>query len=171
MTDLDSLFATYGSLLWLALLAGFLLLLLFYLRLQASFTRMQVHYQRLARSGGGGLEEILERQMDKLDEASVRLSELDATCQKLEHTLEGAVQHVGLVRFNPFTDTGGDQSFSIALLDARGDGLVLSSLFSRAETRVFAKPIQRGHSKYNLTAEEREAIELAGGATPAAAGS
>ena len=75
--------------------------------------------------------------------------------------MQRTVQRVGLVRFNPFSDTGGDQSFSIALLDGEGDGLVISSLFSRNETRVFAKPIQAGQSKYNLTEEEQQAILLA----------
>ena len=73
------------------------------------------------------------------------------------------------MRFNPFSDTGGDQSFSIALLDGAGDGLVISSLFGRSETRVFAKPVQGGQSKYTLTDEEQEAIQLAGLPQPARA--
>jgi hypothetical protein len=57
----------------------------------------------------------------------------------------------------------------IALLDGDGDGLVISSLFGRSETRVFAKPVQGGQSKYTLTDEEQEAIELAGPSQPAGA--
>jgi len=67
------------------------------------------------------------------------------------------------VRFNPFEDVGGDQSFAIALLDQHGNGLVLSSLHNRAETRVYAKPIQAGRSEYTLSAEEQQALAQAYG--------
>jgi len=170
MGDLDRFFADYGSLLWLALLAVLLVLLLLHLRLQSQVSRMGAHYARLARGGpGGNLEELLERHLDRVDTTAERVEQLDALCQQLEGTLRHAIQRVGIVRFNPFSDTGGDQSFSIALLDGDGDGLVLSSLFGRAETRVFAKPVQGGQSKYTLTDEEQEAIQLAGPSQPARA--
>jgi hypothetical protein len=66
-----------------------------------------------------------------------------------------------MVRFNPFEDTGSDQSFAIALLDDRRDGIVLSSLHGRANTRLFAKPVEGGSSKHTLSAEEAEAIRIA----------
>lgn len=163
MSDLDRLFADYGSALWLLLFAAFLLVLFLYLRLQARVNRLGTHYQRLIGGrSGGNLEEVLDRHLDRMEHTSARVEELDELCRGIEDTLERAIQRVGIVRFNPFSDTGGDQSFSIALLDGAGDGLVISSLFSRSETRVFAKPVQGGQSKYNLTAEEQEAIQLAG---------
>ena len=168
MTDLDQLLAGYSSLLILLLVVGVVVLLGLYVRLQARVGRMQLHYQRLVRSGGSSLEEVLDRHLDQMESTAERVQQLDQLCQEIEGQLQHAVQRVGLVRFNPFSDTGGDQSFSIALLDGQNDGLVISSLFSRSETRVFAKPVQNGQSKYNLTAEEEEAIQLAGGARPAA---
>ena len=159
MGDLDRVFADYGSLLWLLLLAAFLLLLLLHLRLQSQVGRMGSHYARLVRGGAGGnLEELLDRHLDRIDSTAERVEQLDALCQQLEGTLQHAIQRVGIVRFNPFSDTGGDQSFSIALLDGDGDGLVLSSLFGRSETRVFAKPVQGGRSKHALSDEEQDAI-------------
>ncbi len=71
------------------------------------------------------------------------------------------VRHVGLVRFSPFHDTGGDQSFALALLDGRGDGVVLTGLHSRHDSRLYAKPIEGGSSSYSLTTEEREAMSRA----------
>src|SRR5262245_33950614 len=123
MGDLDLLFASYGSLLWLILAAGFLILLLLHWRLQAQVGRMRHHYQRLTRPGGGNLEEVLDRHLDQVEQTAARVEELDELCAQIESKLERAVQRVGLVRFNPFSDTGGDQSFSIAMLDACGDGL------------------------------------------------
>jgi len=74
-----------------------------------------------------------------------------------------SVQKVGVVRFNPFKDTGGDQSFAIALLDASDSGLVISSLYTRDGVRVFSKAIEKGKSKYQLSEEEKQAIEKAKG--------
>ena len=68
---------------------------------------------------------------------------------------------IGLVRFNPFEDTGGNQSFALALLDRNGDGFVVSSLHARAGTRVYAKAVAAGKSEAALSDEEAEALRLA----------
>jgi hypothetical protein len=68
---------------------------------------------------------------------------------------------VGLVRFNPFEDTGGNQSFALALLDGRGDGFVVSSLHARAGTRVYAKAVTDGRSDGALSEEESDALRRA----------
>jgi hypothetical protein len=71
------------------------------------------------------------------------------------------IQKVGIVRFNPFKEVGGNQSFSIALLDGKDDGVVLTSLYTREGNRIFAKPIKNGNSEFPLLDEEKEAINLA----------
>ena len=72
-----------------------------------------------------------------------------------------SVQHVGMVRFDAFEDMGGHLSFAAALLDADGDGFILTSINGRQETRIYAKPIERGASRYHLSNEEQEAIRRA----------
>lgn len=62
------------------------------------------------------------------------------------------------IRFNPFPESGGNQSFAIAIVNEEGDGLVLSSLYTREKTSVFAKPIKGGRSEYELTTEEKKAL-------------
>ena len=79
----------------------------------------------------------------------------------LERVQRKAVQRVGLVRFNPFEDTGGNQSFALAMLDQHGDGFVVSSLHARAATRVYGKAIAGGRSEAALSEEEAEALRLA----------
>ncbi len=75
---------------------------------------------------------------------------------------EKYVQKVGIVRYNPYNDTGGDQSFAVALLDGKGDGIVLSSLHGRDTTRIFAKPVKdRKEDSHPLSEEEKEAIQKA----------
>jgi hypothetical protein len=72
------------------------------------------------------------------------------------------------VRFNPFEDTGGNQSFALAMLDARGDGLIINSLHSRGSTRIYAKSVTRGAADAALSGEETEALRMALNAGPAA---
>ena len=70
------------------------------------------------------------------------------------------IQKIGLVRFNPFSDTGGDQSFVIALLDSKDNGVVITSLYARTGTRWYVKKIEAGKSiQYELSNEEKEAIK------------
>jgi uncharacterized protein YlxW (UPF0749 family) len=84
-------------------------------------------------------------------------SELKEVNTKLRKSIRG----LETIRFNPFPDQGGNQSFAIGMLDEEGDGLVISSLYSRDRMSVFAKPVKKGASEYELTAEEKEALNKA----------
>jgi hypothetical protein len=95
----------------------------------------------------------------QLQEAVGRLAGED---RRLGGLLRGAIQRVGLVRYDAFEDMGGRLSFSGALLNADGDGIVVTSINGRSDTRVYAKPVNRGTS-HNLSEEESEAIHLAMG--------
>lgn len=92
---------------------------------------------------------------------SERIEGLSAGINEVRSTAETSVRKVGLVRYNPFSGMGGDQSFSIALLDSKDNGFIITSLFSREGTRVYAKPVKNGQSEYQLSDEEKEAIEKA----------
>ncbi len=98
--------------------------------------------------------EILRKSDAAIQDVSVRL-------KVLEEKNPLVFQKLGMVRFNPFGEVGGDQSFSIALLDGRGNGFVVTSLYGREGNRVYAKPIENGQSKYQLSDEEKEAINTA----------
>lgn len=112
-------------------------------------------------AGEKGLDDILDGLLRDTQTTGARVDALSSLHKDLEAVLRRSVQRVGVVRFNPFTDAGGDQSFALALLDAEGNGVVISSLHSRTETRVFAKSVANGRSKHALSAEEQEAIESA----------
>ena len=109
----------------------------------------------------GGIDEILDRQLKRVEGLSERVDALNKLHHELENLTQRTIQKVGVIRYNPFSDTGGDQSFAIALLDSLGNGVVLSSLHSRTDTRVFAKPVQSGRSKFQLSDEEQDAIKKA----------
>jgi adenylate cyclase len=110
---------------------------------------------------GVSLQQLLNSHLGKVVEIGARMEELTKLHESLEARSRGSLQHIGLVRFNPFEDTGSDQSFAIALLDDRHDGIVLSSLHGRGQTRVFAKPVEGGQSKHTLSDEEAHAIRIA----------
>ncbi|HLY68061.1 MAG TPA: DUF4446 family protein [Chloroflexota bacterium] len=136
--------------------------LLWLVVLQVRTSRMLRRYQQLVGgASAGNLEEVMAMHVGRINEHERRLSGVTRDIQMLDSTLQTAIQRVGLVRFNPFDETGGDQSFAIALLDQQGNGLVLSSLHNRSETRVYAKPIEDGRSSYTLSDEEEQALTQA----------
>lgn len=117
---------------------------------------------RAVLAGEEGLDEALASILRRLDRADERLAALSDLQQELEGLLRrGTIRNVGLVRFDPFPDAGGDRSFALALLDAEGSGIVLSSMQARTDMRVFAKPVQGGRSRYALSEEEQDAIRQA----------
>jgi hypothetical protein len=107
------------------------------------------------------LEAILEAHLARVHEVVRDLDAVTARTGVLERDLKLSFSCVGLVRFNPFEDTGGNQSFALVLLDAHGDGFVVSSLHARNMTRVYAKAIAGGRAEAALSAEEAEALRIA----------
>ena len=79
----------------------------------------------------------------------------------LRHDIGQALRHVAVVRYDAFGDMGGRLSFSAAVLDANGDGLVLTSIHGRSESRTYAKSIENGRSSIELTPEEKQAVAAA----------
>jgi Protein of unknown function (DUF4446) len=110
---------------------------------------------------GVDLEQMLRAYLQRVDHTDNMVGELVTRTTQLEKTSPTHVQHVGVIRFNPFADKGGDQSFAVALLDDHADGVVFSGLHSRGDSRVYSKPIVGGSSTYALTEEEKEAISRA----------
>ena len=107
------------------------------------------------------LEAILEAHLVRVHQLAREVGDVDARTTVLERDLRRAFSRVGLVRYNPFEDTGGNQSFALALLDEHGDGFVVSSLHTRNLTRVYAKGVKAGKSDAAVSAEELEALSLA----------
>lgn len=108
------------------------------------------------------VEEVVNEQTKIIKEVKKDIKKLSDWNNELQKICDISITKVGVVRFNPFKDTGGDQSFAVALLDSNNNGLVISSLYSREGTRVYTKPIEAGKSiNYNLSEEEQEAIAKA----------
>lgn len=107
------------------------------------------------------LEQILNEYIDTMDRVLENIGDLDYDVKNVSDQLDSCIRKTSIVRYNPFDDMGGDQSFSLALLDDKGDGVVLTGLYSRETSLIYAKPLIDSKSVYPLSYEEKQAIKLA----------
>ncbi|MFH1509922.1 MAG: DUF4446 family protein, partial [Candidatus Nealsonbacteria bacterium] len=103
------------------------------------------------------MKEVL-KELDFLD---TKLDKVIKELTDLKKDQKFSIQKIGLIRFNPFKEVGGDQSFTLALLDKNNSGIAVTSLYSREGNRVYGKSIDNGTSEYVLSEEEKKAIEKA----------
>jgi hypothetical protein len=105
----------------------------------------------------------LEDSFNYLIEEIKRMNEnqeiTEKTLRNLNSRIRKSITGFKTVRFNPFPESGGNQSFAIALMNEEGDGLIISSLYSREKMSVFAKPIKGNKSEFELTVEEKQALD------------
>lgn len=130
-------------------------------RLWREVAKVRLASKALANGGLHGLDQVLREQDLHVRQVDERAAELERRLWHAEGRLAKAIRRVHVHRFNPFRETGGDQSFVIALLDDEGSGLIVTGLHARAETRLYAKPIHSGNSHYPLSDEEITAIRSA----------
>jgi hypothetical protein len=159
--DLNALVEPYLGAIVVAAFVAILVLLLIIAVLARRVGRNEARLRSLTRGEDGDLEGVLGAHLDKVYTLGREVERLTARTGVLETTVPRAFQRVGLVRFNPFEDTGGNQSFALALLDADGNGWVLSSLHARSGTRVYAKVISGGRAEGALSEEESAAVRQA----------
>jgi Protein of unknown function (DUF4446) len=124
--------------------------------------RLGRRLESLTRGGDeSSLEDVLGSHLDRVREVVREVEGVSARTTTVERDLVRSFSRIGLVRFNPFEDTGGNQSFALAMLDGKGDGFVVSSLHARAGTRLYAKAVSAGTSDAALSDEEGEALRQA----------
>lgn len=162
MSGFHSTFDHSAFLFWLALAVILVLVAVWTARTRRSVQSLEARIDDLF----GGLSSentarMLTEYLTTVRSTAAAVSRIQEEHGRIAAVMPGVVRHVGLVRFSPFHDTGGDQSFALALLDGKRDGVVVTGLHSRSDSRLYAKPIQGGSSEYSLTPEEREAMNRA----------
>lgn len=126
------------------------------------FYRLLFHYRRIvAKTKNGDLVKAIELVLNKEEENNKLLDKVAQELKRIEKSAEKPIQKIGIVRFNPFNETGGDQSFCLCLLDGYETGFIITGLHTRETTRVYVKPLQKAKSKYELSKEEQRALDLA----------
>lgn len=122
-----------------------------------------LHYRKLIEgTKEENLEAVLEKILGNIKNQEDEIAEIKKKVQQMDLGSINYVQKVGVLRFNPFEDTGGDQSFVLAILDGKDSGVVLTSLHGRGVTRWYAKNVKEGKStNHKLSEEEEKAIKQA----------
>lgn len=123
---------------------------------------IETAYRRTFRVGRGKiLEDLISENLQIMEEASAVAREVSQKMEQLEADMARAIQNVGLVRYRAFEDMGPDLSFSLALLDANKDGIIITNIFGGSNCSMYSKPIVDGKSDFLLSLEEKEALEIA----------
>lgn len=143
----------------ITLTALILVALVVFISINMKLAKLNRRYQKMMQgTDGGNLESILFQHIDTVKTATAKVDVLEQETKRLDSRLRNCIQKLGVVRFNAFEDTGSDLSFAVAILDSNDNGVVFSSIYSRSESRIYAKPVTGGQSTYFLTAEEKQAI-------------
>ena len=143
----------------LAALIVIMLLLICYL--MASLSSLKSRYGKMMTGGrtGADFEQMMLSLIDENRAVNEENKRIESELSDLRELLTKAITRVGVVRFNAFADTGSDLSYAVALLDSENNGVVLSSIFARDDSRSYAKPITEGRSSYTLSKEEQQALK------------
>lgn len=153
---------TTVQVLTLAAVAVAVLALALCLVLLSRLSRLRRAYDRLVDGdGSAGFADAMRRQSATAEGLRTEVGRLSEDLAAARADLSDALRHVAVVRYDAFGDMGGRLSFSAALLDDAGDGLVLTSINGRSETRTYAKGVRAGGSEHSLSPEEEQAIARA----------
>ncbi|MBS4025388.1 MAG: DUF4446 family protein [Clostridia bacterium] len=146
----------------LGTIALLFLCLVVFISINIRFKKLSKRYHGLMQGmEGNNLEEIMLSNRQMINTSNLKINNLEQGLKEVECILTGCVRKVGTVRYNAFPEMGSDLSFSVALIDEGGNGVVLTGLTGRQDSRTYAKPIVAGKSSYLLTDEELQALQRA----------
>lgn len=140
-----------------------LILLILYIISATNLRRLRKSYSAFMKKLGNGnnIDEMLKDYIKRVETVEAKNEEIINYCKALDDNMKICIQKIGIVRYNAFKDTGSDLSFTLALLDENNNGVVLNGIYARDSSNIYAKPIEKGESKYILSNEEKEAISRA----------
>lgn len=146
----------------LALMILVFILIIIIIITYASLNKLEKRYRKLMRGvNNKNLEEMVLSYLDKIDEVKEQNEVMKQKNDQINLELKSCVQKTSMIRYKAFDDVGSDLSFSIALLDGNNNGAVLTSIYGRNESTTYAKPIDKGISRYDLSEEENKVLEQA----------
>jgi histidinol phosphatase-like enzyme len=162
MDSILDILKNYESIIILVLVVLNVILIFSQILNKVELNRLEKKYKKLMKgSTGKNIEELVLDYNDKVDESLEAAKKIEALYQDVDERLKKCVQKVSVIRYRAFDDVGSDLSFSIAFLDDKNDGVVFTGIYGRNECTTFAKPIDNGISKYDLSDEEKLAVRNA----------
>ena len=139
-----------------------LLLFIITIVLLASVKKLEKKYRKMMRGvNNKNLEQMLSDNLDNIEKALNKSQEAVDECKNISQELKGCVNKVAIMRYKAFEDVGSDLSFSIAILDSYNDGVIITGIYSRQDSTTYAKPIDKGISRYDLSEEELHVLNEA----------
>ncbi|SKA97483.1 Protein of unknown function [Caloramator quimbayensis] len=155
-----SIINEYQSIIFLVVLAFIVILLIIEILNRIELNRIEKRYKKLMKgTTGKNIEEMLYEYKKNVENAIDIVNDIKNDYNNINLRLSNCVQKVSVIRYRAFDDVGSDLSFSIALLNEKNDGVVLTGIYGRNECTTFAKPIENGISKYDLSDEEKTALK------------
>lgn len=145
-----------------ALIVIVLFLLIIFIVNMKAINKLEMKYRKLTRGvDNSNLEEVISTYMDKVDATRKETEEMKGIIDSIDQKIDKCVQNISITRYKAFDDVGSDLSFSLALLDANKDGVIITSIYGRNESTMYAKPIDKGISRYDLSDEEKQTLQAA----------
>lgn len=145
------------------IIIAILVLMILYIVNTIKLAKIKKNYSQFLSKLGTktNIEEDLKNYIERVEEVERETKTVQAYASNLNTNLKECLQKVGIVRYSAFSDIGSDLSFTLALLDAKDNGVVLNGIYSSDSSNIYAKPITNGISTYTLSEEEKEAIKKA----------
>ena len=149
-------FLVVMSVLVILLIIGFIIMII-------KLSSINKKYKNFMKKLGNGenIEEDLENYIYRVERVEKENNQIRNLIDSLDSNMENCIQKIGMVRYNAFKDTGSNLSFALALLDEHNNGVVFNGIYSREMSNIYAKPVEKGQSKYTVSEEEKEAIQMA----------
>lgn len=162
MDDILSLINEYSVFIVIGLAVITFLLFIITIILLRAVNQLERKYKKMMRGvNNRNLEEVINSNLDNIEKAVNNSEQALEQCNKIAEDLKGCVNKVAIMRYKAFEDVGSDLSFSIAILDSYNDGIILTGIYSRQDSTTYAKPVDKGISRYDLSEEEMHVLNEA----------
>ena len=155
---MNTLINTINELLPYLIIGMIIIIILLFIMVVVLFKavgKVESKYRKLMKgTSSKNLEEMLLERINSIEETKKKAEQALNECDRLEVKIKECIQKVAIMRYKAFEDVGSDLSFSIAMLDEKNDGVILTGIYGRQESTTYAKPIDKGISRYDLSEEE-----------------
>lgn len=156
MEQLINTLGLYSEYITFVILLLFIVAFIAFIMVIKSLNKTKKRYRSLIRGmGNKNLEEVILSNAQKIELLEEEVKENNNNLELLGEEINKCIKNVSIKRYNAFEGVGGEQSFSIAMLDEEGSGIIITSIHGREDARTYAKPIIEGRSKYTLSEEEK----------------